>query len=254
LAARRGGRGPPDRWCRGSAPRGAAAGAEPRRAARGVPDRRLSGGARPPARPRSRRAGGRAWCWPDVGPGPRRSHHRAHRRGAMSEPDRALGPHLTLLGSRLGGKYPEGRPLLVTGREEAMVIDPSLALVGRPGGAPPADHVLNSHCHEDHVAGNHLYPAAAWHLPDADLVGIRSLDGLMAIYGFDGPTAAAFARVVVERFHFTPRADARGFAHGEVFDLGGVQVRTIHAPGHTRGHSIFHVQPDDVLYLGDIDL
>jgi glyoxylase-like metal-dependent hydrolase (beta-lactamase superfamily II) len=33
-----------------------------------------------------------------------------------------------------------------------------------------------------------------------------------------------------------------------------VRVRVIHAPGHTRGHSLFHVEPDDVLYLGDIDL
>ena len=172
----------------------------------------------------------------------------------MREPDRPLGPHVTLLGGRLGGKYPEGRPLLVRGSEETVVIDPSLALVGRPGGGPPADRVVNSHCHEDHVAGNHLYPDATWHLPDADLGGIRSLDGLMAIYGFAGKEAADWARTVVERFHFTPSADARGFADGEVFDLGGVQIRTIHAPGHTRGHSLFHVQPDDVLYLGDVDL
>src|SRR6185295_8374979 len=42
---------------------------------------------------------------------------------------------------------------------------------------------------------------------------------------------------------------------GDVFDLGGgVRVRAIHAPGHTRGHSLLHVEPDDVLYLGDIDL
>jgi glyoxylase-like metal-dependent hydrolase (beta-lactamase superfamily II) len=172
----------------------------------------------------------------------------------MREPDRPLGPHVTLLGGRLGGKYPEGRPLLVRGSEETIVIDPSLALVGRPGGVPPADRVLNSHCHEDHVAGNHLYPDAPWHLPDADLGGIRSLDGLMAIYGFAGKEATDWACAVVERFHFTPSADARGFASDEVFDLGGVQIRAIHAPGHTRGHSLFHVQPDDVLYLGDIDL
>jgi glyoxylase-like metal-dependent hydrolase (beta-lactamase superfamily II) len=172
----------------------------------------------------------------------------------MTEADRPLGPHVSLLGSPRGGKYPEGRPLLVTGREERVMIDPSLALVGRPGEVPRADRVLNSHCHEDHVAGNHLYPAASWHLPEADLCGMASLEGLMAIYGFEEPINTAFARVVVGQFHFTPRADARGFADGDVFDLGGVRVRAIHAPGHTRGHTVFHIEPDDVLYLGDIDL
>ena len=56
-------------------------------------------------------------------------------------------------------------------------------------------------------------------------------------------------------FHFTPRADPLAFRDGDVFDLGGgVGVRVMHAPGHTRGHSFFHVEPDDVLYLGDVDL
>jgi glyoxylase-like metal-dependent hydrolase (beta-lactamase superfamily II) len=172
----------------------------------------------------------------------------------MTDPDRPLGPHVTLLGSPGGGKYPEGRSLLVAGREETVVIDPSLALVGRPGGAPAADRVLNSHCHEDHVAGNHLYPEAAWHLPQADLPGIVSLEGLMAIYGFEGAMRTEWSRVVVERFHFVPRADASAFADGDVFDLGGLRVRAVHAPGHTRGHCVFHIEPDDVLYLGDIDL
>jgi glyoxylase-like metal-dependent hydrolase (beta-lactamase superfamily II) len=44
------------------------------------------------------------------------------------------------------------------------------------------------------------------------------------------------------------------FRDGALFDLGGVEVRAIHTPGHTRGHCVFHVLPDDVLYLGDIDL
>ena len=172
----------------------------------------------------------------------------------MTEPDRPIGAHVSLLGSPRGGKYPEGRPLLVTGSEERAIIDPSLVLIDRAGGAPPADRVLNSHCHEDHVAGNHLYPAATWCLPEADLPGMLSLDGLMAIYGFEGPARDEFARVVVERFHFVPRADAQAYAGGDVFDLGGVTIRAIHAPGHTRGHTVFHIEPDDVLYLGDIDL
>jgi glyoxylase-like metal-dependent hydrolase (beta-lactamase superfamily II) len=172
----------------------------------------------------------------------------------MTEPDRPLGPHVTLIGSPRGGKYPDGRPLRIAGRDETVMIDPSLALVGRAGGAPRADRVLNSHCHEDHVAGNHLYPEAPWHLPVADLPGIRSLEGLMAIYGFDGAVGNAWSHEVVERFHFCPRADATGFHDDDVFDLGRIRIRAIHAPGHTRGHSVFHVEPDDVLYLGDIDL
>src|SRR5262249_58595752 len=59
---------------------------------------------------------------------------------------------------------------------------------------------------------------------------------------------------LVERFHYRPRSDAEGFADERVFDLGGVTVRVIHAPGHTRGHCCFAIEPDGVLYLGDIDL
>src|SRR6185436_13876015 len=83
---------------------------------------------------------------------------------------------------------------------------------------------------------------------------MRSLDGLMEIYGYAGPSGEEFRRIVVEQFHFTPRADAIAFEDGDVFDLGAVRIRVLHAPGHTRGHSLFHVEPDDVLYLGDIDL
>lgn len=40
-----------------------------------------------------------------------------------------------------------------------------------------------------------------------------------------------------------------------MLELGGaVRVRVLHTPGHTRGHCAFHVEPDDVLFIGDIDL
>ena len=40
-----------------------------------------------------------------------------------------------------------------------------------------------------------------------------------------------------------------------MFELGGgVRIRVVHTPGHTRGHCALHVEPDDVVYLGDIDL
>lgn len=163
--------------------------------------------------------------------------------------------HTTVLVGERNGKYPQGSSLLVRGGEETILVDPSLAVAEGRFDLAGVDRVVNSHCHEDHVAGNGRFPAVPWHLHEADLPGIVSLDGLMAIYGFDGPVDEAWRTAVVEQFRFTPRPDPTPFRDGDVFDLGGgVRVRVIHAPGHTRGHSFLHVEPDDVLYLGDVDL
>ena len=169
--------------------------------------------------------------------------------------DVRLGRTIVLFGER-GGKYPHGNSLLVGGGEETVIIDPSLSLATRSP-LPAADRVLHSHCHEDHVAGSHRFPDVPWHFHELDAPGIRSLDALMKIYGYSThpDVEAAFRETVVRDFHFTPRPDPVTFADGDVFDLGGgVRIRVIHSPGHTRGHSFFHVEPDDVLYLGDVDL
>ena len=166
--------------------------------------------------------------------------------------DRTLGA-VTILGGERGGRYPHGNSMLVAGAEETLLIDPSLSLIARDS-LPFADRVLNSHCHEDHVAGNHLYPKAPLLLHEADLPGMRSLDDMMAIYGMSPRIAAAFRQVLVEDFHYVPRPDASALRDGDVLELGGTRVRVIHAPGHTRGHCVLHVEPEDVVYLGDIDL
>ena len=120
---------------------------------------------------------------------------------------------------------------------------------------PAVDRVVNSHCHEDHIAGNFLFPEVPWHLHELDAPGMQSLDDFMAIYGFDDEAVdRAFRPLVMNQFHFVPRADVETFRDGDVFELGGCRMRVIHTPGHTRGHCAFHIEPDDVLYLGDIDL
>jgi len=167
--------------------------------------------------------------------------------------DRKYGNVTVHFGDR-GGKYPHGNTLVVHGGEERLVIDPSLGIVARDA-KPEADRLVNSHCHEDHFAGNYLYPGIPWLLHEADIHGMQSLEAMMEIYGYPEPIHTRFAKAVVEQFHYVPNPEAVPFRDGDVFDLGGgVRVHVIHTPGHTRGHCALLIEPDGMLYLGDIEL
>jgi glyoxylase-like metal-dependent hydrolase (beta-lactamase superfamily II) len=167
--------------------------------------------------------------------------------------DRQIG-HVTVLMGERGGKYPQGNSLLVEGVEESVLVDPSLAVIPRRSELAGIDRIFNSHCHEDHIAGNFCFPGVPVYLHGLDLPGLWSLDHMMAIYGYEESIDRPFRKVVVEQFHYAPRSDAMPFRDHDVFDLGGVRLRVIHTPGHTRGHCCFLIEPDDILYLGDIDL
>ena len=173
--------------------------------------------------------------------------------------DPRFGP-VTLLEGPAKGRYPEGNTLLVEGAQETVVIDPSLGLLGRDAPVPTVARVLHSHCHEDHIAGSHLFPDVPWHFHELDAPGIQSLEGLLAIYGFPGWIEEPFRNVLIDQFHFVPCPTPLTFAEGTVFDLGGVTITALHTPGHTRGHSCFDIRWDDtgtprrLLYLADIEL
>ncbi len=167
--------------------------------------------------------------------------------------ERHLTDSVSVLVGDANGAYPSGNTLLVRGAGESVLIDPSVTVVARGGAPARVDAVINSHSHEDHMAGNGSFPSARLHIHDDDLPGARSMDGLMAVYGLTGDAREAFEQVVLDQFHYTPRPDAQGFSDGHVFDLGGgVTVEAVHLPGHTRGHSGFRM--DGVFFLSDIDL
>jgi glyoxylase-like metal-dependent hydrolase (beta-lactamase superfamily II) len=171
----------------------------------------------------------------------------------MRPSDRQFGPVTVLVGER-NGKYPSGNSLWVAGRDATAVIDPSLSVVERADElAGRADLVIQSHVHEDHVAGVHLFPAAEVHAHREDALGLRSLDGLTAIYGY-AALNAAMRDFVVSHFHYVERPDTRDYEDGATFDLGGTRIHALHMPGHTRGHCVLLVEPEGVLFLGDIDL
>jgi glyoxylase-like metal-dependent hydrolase (beta-lactamase superfamily II) len=165
---------------------------------------------------------------------------------------RLTGAVSVLVGER-NGSYPAGNSVLVRGRGETAIIDPSLSVVARGGVPDRVDVVINSHAHEDHLAGNSLFPDAKVRIHHDDLPGVVSLDGLLGVYGLPSPEREEFAATIVEQFHYAPRPDAQGFSDGHRFDLGGAVIEAHHLPGHTRGHSGFLID-DDVFFLSDIDL
>ena len=169
--------------------------------------------------------------------------------------DRRLGATTILFGEG-GGKYPDNNALLVEGAEQAMLVDPSLGVRIRGRGAlPRVDLVLLSHCHEDHTAALPLFRDAPVHVHEEDLCGLLDFDGFLDIFGVEPERREEYGRYLKETFFYEPRPDAVAFRNGDLFDLGGgVSVRVVHTPGHTRGHCALLIEPDGVLFLGDIDL
>ncbi|MGI9601379.1 MAG: MBL fold metallo-hydrolase [Acidimicrobiales bacterium] len=151
------------------------------------------------------------------------------------------------------GAYPHGNSVLVTGEDESVLIDPSLS-VARWGGVESVDRVVLSHVHEDHVAGLAQFAGVPVHAHREDVGALTSLEAMIASYGLDPGAEAAFADILVDEFNFVARPDVVAYEDGAIFEVGGSTIEVIATPGHTPGHCCLLVQPEAVLYLGDIEL
>ena len=151
------------------------------------------------------------------------------------------------------GAYPHGNSVLVAGADETVLIDPSLS-VAEWNGIGPVDRVVLSHVHEDHVAGLSLYDTVPVHAHRADVDALASLEAMVASYGLDPGAEAEFGSILVDDFNFVARSDVVPFDDETVFDVGGSTIEVIATPGHTPGHCCLLIEPESVLYLGDIEL
>lgn len=172
---------------------------------------------------------------------------------SWGDAERRLTPAVRVLSGPGYGAYPSGNTLVVEGAGETVIIDPSVTVVEMGGAPVPVDAVINSHGHEDHLAGNGVFPRARVHIHHDDLLAVHGIEGLLDVYGLTGRPRIDFARTLLTEFHYTARPDATGFGDGHTFDLGGVTIEAVHLPGHTRGHSGFRIS-GGVFFLSDIDL
>jgi len=105
-------------------------------------------------------------------------------------------------------------------------------------------HVINTHCHSDHTAGN----AAILDATGAKLL-IHRLDapGLAAV------TNRAFSRAIGGRG--SPEPDLL-LEDGDVIEIGEISLEVIHTPGHSLGgiclYTEGHVFTGDTLFVGGV--
>ena len=152
------------------------------------------------------------------------------------------------------GKYPDGNQVVVTGKDTKAVFDTPLSANRLQGQLEGTDIVVLGHVHEDHTCGLQMLPKAVVFAPEEDIDALRSMEGMLAHYGYAPETLKAMETHIVEDFYFEPRPNAINYSDGQEWDLGGCKVHSIHMSGHTGGHSVLMVEPEGVAFIGDIDL
>lgn len=152
------------------------------------------------------------------------------------------------------GKYPDGNQVVIRGADTLAAFDTPIVSNHIGPEFDATELVVMGHAHEDHMAGLHRLPHASVHVNEADLAAVQSWAGMVAHYGIAEAHAPAMLANIQRDFFYAPRPDAQGYADGASWDLGQVQIRAIHMPGHTAGHTVLLVEPEGVAFIGDIDL
>lgn len=153
------------------------------------------------------------------------------------------------------GKYPDGNQVLIRGSDTRAAFDTPIVANHIGAEFDSTELVVMGHVHEDHMAGLHRIPGASVYVHDADLQAARSWSGMVAASGMaDKEHVAEMLDKFQREFFYAPRPDAQGYQDGMSWDLGRSKIRAFHMPGHTAGHSVLLVEPEGLLFIGDIDL
>lgn len=155
------------------------------------------------------------------------------------------------------GRYPYANSLLIKDHKNVL-IDSG---IGRENVEVLAreyriDHILISHGHEDHTAGNDLFGTdtkIAVHTLDAPAV--KSVDRLIELYNMpDEHQRTMMARFLTEVFFLKKSTVDTEFGDGYTLDTGTIRIEAVHTPGHTAGHTCFFIPSAKIIFLGDLDL
>jgi len=154
------------------------------------------------------------------------------------------------------GRYPYANSILIDDDVRAL-IDTGMGrhLAMETAKDKKIDLVINSHGHEDHIAGNNVFKNAKICSHKLDAPVIRSVDKLKELYGSAETGAKRFIdSLLEEQFELRDSRVDLEFEDGYVFDVGATRLEVLHTPGHSRGHCCFSIPSEGLVFLADLDL
>jgi len=148
------------------------------------------------------------------------------------------------------GGYLQCTSYLIVGAEGAVLVDPGsgslegeviegIRLAGL--GVGDVSHMLLTHCHVDHARGAYRFlEHGAEIVASPDTARILREGGHQVWYEYPD--------------HVIPTAVSVTPGDGEVLEFGGMEIKTVHTPGHTPGCASFLVETDRGLtaFIGDL--
>jgi len=162
-----------------------------------------------------------------------------------------------IIDSPTKGKFPLAYGFLILGTDTRALID--------TGCGPDAcrrvmedfevDMVINSHCHPDHVSGNHIFKDKALWVPEERCGETGTVDLLSRrLVGPDKTVMTFWENWVRTMLYMGDYRYTDTFRDGHVFDFGGVRLEAVHTPGHLEDHYCFLEPKENILFSFDVDL
>jgi glyoxylase-like metal-dependent hydrolase (beta-lactamase superfamily II) len=139
--------------------------------------------------------------------------------------------------------------------EETVLIDTGagIELLKQLKNAFDIDYVINSHSHIDHCAGNWVFHDKPIYVPHEAYTTGGNLVALSERFVNDklAPTWRQFAQ---DATGFRDCKPTQAFTERDSFEIGSIELRPIHTPGHTQDHYCFFFERKGILFSFDYDL
>ena len=150
------------------------------------------------------------------------------------------------------GQFPYCNGLYLAGKETRVLIDAGMGKEKiRACLQKGIDLLILSHSHYDHRSAIRLVQHIPLWCHKDEAPYLESRERLFEGMGF-ARSGIGWETLQMDRLPVTPVSKL--LADGDLFDLGGLTLEIVHAPGHTPGHLAFRVDGDAVLFTSDVAL